>query len=297
MKLVRFLRPDNSIGLGTQTEYGVQDLSAADQSLPTSMVEIISKWTQYESRIASLSKKLGSSSDPLRVICPIDRPGKILCIGLNYRDHAIETNAPIPDEPIVFCKMPTAMIGPNEVIRLPKSSSEVDYEAELVAVIGRTVKHATRQQAKEAIFGYTAGHDVSARDWQKGKPGKQWFLGKSFDTFAPLGPAIALAGSVDPTQLKIRCRLNDQLVQDSNTSELIFSPAHLVEYISQVMTLEPGDVIFTGTPAGVGVARTPPLFLQDGDKVEIEIEHIGRLSNPCVTDPHIVAVSVGNPLS
>ncbi|MFN7730974.1 MAG: fumarylacetoacetate hydrolase family protein [Pirellula sp.] len=285
MKLVRFLRPDNSIGLGTQTEYGVQDLSAADHSLPTSMVEMISKWPQYESRIASLSKKLGSSSDPLRVICPIDRPGKILCIGLNYRDHAIETNAPIPDEPIVFCKMPTAMIGPNEVIRLPKASTEVDYEAELVAIIGRTVKHATRQQAEEAIFGYTAGHDVSARDWQKGKPGKQWFLGKSFDTFAPLGPAIALAGSVDPTQLKIRCRLNDQLVQDSSTSELIFSPAHLVEYISQVMTLEPGDVIFTGTPAGVGVARTPQLFLHDGDKVEIEIEHIGRLSNPCVNDP------------
>jgi 2-keto-4-pentenoate hydratase/2-oxohepta-3-ene-1,7-dioic acid hydratase in catechol pathway len=285
MKLVRFLRPDNSQGWGIQLEHGIQDLSAADQSLPASMVELIAKWPQFEPRIGSLAKKLGTSQEPLRLICPIDRPGKILCIGLNYRDHAIETKAPIPEEPIVFCKMPTAMIGPNEVIFLPTSSHEVDFEAELVVVIGQKVKKATKEQAASAIFGYTVGHDVSARDWQKGKPGKQWFLGKSFDTFAPLGPAIAIASSIpDPGNLKIQCRVNGLLMQDSSTAELIFSPVHLIEYISQVITLEPGDVIYTGTPAGVGVARTPPVFLKDGDRVEIDIESIGRLSNPCVID-------------
>jgi 2-keto-4-pentenoate hydratase/2-oxohepta-3-ene-1,7-dioic acid hydratase in catechol pathway len=181
--------------------------------------------------------------------------------------------------------MPTAMIGPNEVILLPTSSHEVDFEAELVVVIGQKVKKATKEQAASAIFGYTIGHDVSARDWQKGKPGKQWFLGKSFDTFAPLGPAIAIASSIpDPGNLKIQCRVNGLLMQDSSTAELIFSPVHLIEYISQVITLEPGDVIYTGTPAGVGVARTPPVFLKDGDRVEIDIESIGRLSNPCVID-------------
>jgi 2-keto-4-pentenoate hydratase/2-oxohepta-3-ene-1,7-dioic acid hydratase in catechol pathway len=285
MKIVRFLRPDNSCGWGIQTDHGIQDLSAADQSLPTSIVDLIPRWSQFEQRIGGLIKKLGTSTEPLRLVCPLDRPGKILCIGLNYRDHAIETNAPIPDEPIVFCKMPTAMIGPNDVIRLPSISHEVDYEAELVVVIGQRVKRATAEQAAESIFGYTAGHDVSARDWQKGKPGKQWFLGKSFDTFAPLGPAIALSASIPhPDRLKIQCRLNGQMVQDSSTSELIFSPVALIQYISQVMTLEPGDVIYTGTPAGVGVARTPPLFLKDGDRVEIEIESIGRLSNPCVLE-------------
>lgn len=285
MKLVRFIRPDESLGWGLQTEHGIQDILAADPSLPSSIVELIARWKTFEPRIVSLSKKLGSSYEVLRILCPLDRPGKILCIGLNYRDHAIETKSPIPDEPIVFCKMPTAMIGPGDIIRLPAASSEVDYEAELVVVIGQRVKHATAEQAAAAIFGYSVGHDVSARDWQKGKPGKQWFLGKSFDTFAPLGPSIALANSVrHPENLKIQCRLNGELVQDSNTSQLIFTPVQLIQYLSQVMTLEPGDVIYTGTPSGVGVARTPPVYLNNGDVVAIEIESIGTLVNACVSE-------------
>ncbi len=285
MKLVRFSRPDGSLGIGVQQEFGIQDLSLADPTLPTSMLEVIERWPQLAMRIHGLAKKLGTSETPLQLVCPLDRPQKILCIGLNYRDHAIETKAPIPTEPIVFCKMPTAMIGPGETILLPQVSSEVDYEAELVLVIGHRVRRANLEQAAEAIFGYTVGHDVSARDWQKGKPGKQWFLGKSFDTFAPLGPAIVLAEAIeDPSNLGIRCFINGQLMQDSSTRELIFQPADLVSYISQVMTLEPGDVIFTGTPSGVGVARTPPRFLQSGDVVEIEIDGIGRLSNPCASD-------------
>jgi 2-keto-4-pentenoate hydratase/2-oxohepta-3-ene-1,7-dioic acid hydratase in catechol pathway len=172
-----------------------------------------------------------------------------------------------------------------DAIRLPTVSNQVDYEAELVVVIGQRIKHATPIQAAQAIFGYTVGHDVSARDWQKGKPGNQWFLGKSFDTFAPLGPAITVASSIpDPSRLRIQCWINGQSMQDSNTRELIFPPAYLVEYLSQVMTLEPGDVIYTGTPSGVGVARTPPRFLKAGDTVEIEIESIGRLVNSCIAD-------------
>jgi 2-keto-4-pentenoate hydratase/2-oxohepta-3-ene-1,7-dioic acid hydratase in catechol pathway len=285
MKLVRFSRSDSSIGWGLKTEDGVQDVLAADPSLPNSVVELISRWSHFESRIAGLARKLGSTQDTLQLLCPIDRPGKILCIGLNYRDHALETKAAIPTEPVVFCKMPTAMIGPLDAIRLPSVSAQVDYEAELVVVIGQRIKHGTASESERAIFGYSVGHDVSARDWQKGKPGGQWFLGKSFDTFAPLGPAIALASSIpDAGQLLIQSWLNGELMQHSNTRELIFTPAYLVQYLSQVMTLEPGDVIYTGTPSGVGVARTPPRFLHPGDTIEIEIESIGRLVNSCIAD-------------
>lgn len=178
------------------------------------------------------------------------------------------------------------MIGPNEPILLPKVSTQVDYEAEMVLIIGKNLKNADEQQSLDGIFGYAVGHDVSARDWQKDKPGKQWFLGKSFDSFAPLGPEIVTADSVvDPNHLAIRCSVNGEILQDSNTSELIFKPVELVSYISQVMTLQPGDVIYTGTPAGVGVAREPNRFLRDGDIVEIEIESLGILRNPCIQEP------------
>ena len=285
MRIVRFARPDESLGWGLQNNYGIQDLTLADPSLPASTSDLIHKWKSLLPRIQSLAKKLGTSDQVLKVLCPIDRPNKILCIGLNYRDHAIETNAPIPDEPIVFCKMATSMIGPDEAICLPKVSNEVDYEAELVVVIGTKMKNVTEQEANQGIFGYSVGHDVSARDWQKGKPGKQWFLGKSFDTFAPLGPSIVTTDEVsDTTNLRVQCRINGETLQDSTTKELIFTPVQIVAYISQVMTLEPGDVIYTGTPPGVGMARTPPRFLKDGDVVEIEIESLGILRNPVIQE-------------
>jgi 2-keto-4-pentenoate hydratase/2-oxohepta-3-ene-1,7-dioic acid hydratase in catechol pathway len=285
MRIVRFSRPDQTVGWGLMLEYGIQDLLLADPSLPHSVVELISKWQTFLPRVLGLSKKLGASDQELKLLCPIDQPKKILCIGLNYRDHAIETGAPIPSEPIVFCKMPSAMIGPDEPIVLPKVSQEVDYEAEMVVVIGKTIRHASLEQAAGAIFGYSVGHDVSARDWQKGKPGKQWFLGKSFDSFAPIGPAIVTADSVpDPCNLQVRCTINGEVLQDSRTTELIFKPVELVAYISQVMTLHAGDVIYTGTPPGVGMAREPNRFLKDGDIVEIEVESLGVLRNPCVQE-------------
>lgn len=285
MKLCRFARPDGSIGWGVLNHSGVQDISKADLTLPTKMIDIMQSWSQLLPRIQGLSKRLGVSEEPLRILCPLDNPRKILCIGLNYRDHAIETGQAIPEEPIVFCKVPTAVIGPDDDIVLPRVSNQVDFEAELVVVLGERVRHIDLDGAKKAIFGYTIGHDVSARDWQTGKPGKQFFLGKSFDTFAPIGPSILLAdGATDPMNLKIQSRINGETMQDSSTSQLIFSPAALVSYISQVISLDAGDVIFTGTPSGVGVARKPQRFLQAGDVVEIEIESIGILSNACVAE-------------
>jgi 2-keto-4-pentenoate hydratase/2-oxohepta-3-ene-1,7-dioic acid hydratase in catechol pathway len=285
MKLCRFQRPDASLGWGTVNASGIQDLSKADPTLPSSMTDIIKQWPKLLPRIQGLSMKLGVSEEPLRLLCPLDQPGKLLCIGLNYRDHALETGQPIPAEPIVFCKASTAMIGPDDDILLPKVSQQVDFEAELVVVLGERVRHADADTAARAIFGYSVGHDVSARDWQIGKPGKQFFLGKSFDTFAPIGPVIAVASSIpDPMILRIQSRVSGLTMQDSSTSQLIFSPTQLIQYISQVITLDAGDVIFTGTPSGVGMARKPPRFLQPGDIVEIDIESLGVLRNPCVAD-------------
>ncbi len=283
MKICRFRRSDLSVGWGLLTSSGIQDITLADPTLPIDTVDLIKRWSHFEQRILYLSKRLGVNDEPMQLLAPISKPGKILCIGLNYRDHAAETGAAIPDEPIVFCKMATAMVGDGEAIVLPPVSDKVDYEAELVVVLGSDAKNVDVTAAEEAIFGYSVGHDVSARDWQTGKPAKQWFLGKSFDTFAPLGPAIVKKSEVpNPNELAITCKINGELMQNGNTREMIFKPAELVSYISQVMTLNAGDVIYTGTPPGVGTARKPPRYLQDNDVVEIEIEQIGKLSNRCV---------------
>jgi len=285
MHIVRFSRPDQTIGWGLSSSLGILDLVKHDAALPLCTNELIANWDNLVDRVRRLSEEILPSSDSLTLLCPLGQPKKILCIGLNYRDHAIETGASIPTEPIVFCKMPSAMIGPNEPILLPKVSQEVDYEAEMVIVVGKKIRNASSQQASEAIFGYCVGHDVSARDWQKNKPGKQWFLGKSFDSFAPFGPAIVTADEVpDPNNLQVTCTINGEVLQNSSTRELIFKPIELIRYISQVMTLDPGDVVYTGTPPGVGMARQPNRFLRDGDVVEIEVEGLGILRNPCVQE-------------
>ncbi len=212
-------------------------------------------------------------------------PRKIICIGLNYRDHAAESGVPVPPEPILFSKYPTTLIGHLDRIVLPRVSQEVDYEAELVIVIGRGGKHIRAQQARDHVGGYTVGHDVSARDWQLHKPAKQWMAGKTFDTFAPTGPELVTPDEVpDPHNLGIRLRLNGQTMQDSSTSRLIFGVDELIAYLSKIVTLEPGDLIFTGTPPGVGMARKPPVWLQPGDVVEVEIDHLGTLRNTVVAE-------------
>src|SRR5215213_3206954 len=212
---------------------------------------------------------------------PVPRPGKIICIGLNYRDHAAESKMQIPDEPVVFSKFSTAVIAPGEPVVLPSTSQQVDYEAELAVVIGRRAKHVSADRAYDYVLGYTAFNDVSARDFQFADG--QWQRGKSCDTFAPMGQTIVTADTInDPHKLSIKLTLNGQTMQDSNTDQLIFGVPALIEFISQTITLEPGDVIATGTPPGVGFARKPPVFLKQGDQMEVLIEGMGGLGNPVV---------------
>jgi 2-keto-4-pentenoate hydratase/2-oxohepta-3-ene-1,7-dioic acid hydratase in catechol pathway len=219
----------------------------------------------------------------VKLVAPVHDPQKIICLGLNYRDHAAESGSPIPKEPILFSKYPTALIGHGDNIVLPPVSSEVDYEAELVIVVGKRGRNIPESQAPAYVAGYTVGHDVSARDWQLKKDGKQWMVGKTFDTFAPVGPVLVTADEVpDPHNLPIRLRLNGKTMQDSNTKQMIFSVGATLAYLSQVFTLEPGDLIFTGTPPGVGFARKPPVYLKGGDIVEVEIDGLGLLRNPVV---------------
>ncbi len=218
-----------------------------------------------------------------KLLAPIPDPPKVICIGLNYRDHAAETGAAIPRDPVVFSKFQTAVIGPEEAIVLPPVSQKVDFEAELVLVVGKGGKNIPREQAMSHLAGLTVGHDVSARDWQTEKDGKQWLLGKTFDTFAPIGPhLVTMDEAGDPNNLGIKLRLNGVTMQDSSTAQLIFRPDELIAYISQVFTLQTGDIIFTGTPPGVGVARKPPVWLKPGDVCEVEIQGLGVLSNPVV---------------
>jgi 2-keto-4-pentenoate hydratase/2-oxohepta-3-ene-1,7-dioic acid hydratase in catechol pathway len=214
---------------------------------------------------------------------PIPRPGKIICVGLNYRDHAAESNMPVPSSPVTFSKYVTSVTGPDRPIVLPRSSQQVDYEAEMAIVIGRRAKHVPVERAFDHVLGYTNFNDVSARDFQFADG--QWQRGKACDTFAPMGPFILmrdLAG--DPHALRIRLRLNGQTMQDSSTAQLIFGVDYIVSFLSQTVTLEPGDVIATGTPPGVGFARKPPVFLKAGDVVEVEVEGLGVLSNPVTAD-------------
>ncbi len=219
----------------------------------------------------------------VRFLHPVKRPEKIFCIGLNYSDHAAETGATVGEIPVVFSKFASALIAPGDQIQLPVISEKVDLEAELVVVIGKGGRNIPRAAAQEHIFGYCCGNDVSARDWQKGRPGGQWLLGKTFDTFAPMGPAIVTADEIGwPVELDIRSRLNGFVMQDSNTRNFIFPIDYLIAHLSQFCCLREGDLIFTGTPGGVGAARIPPIFLRPGDVVEVEVSRLGTLSNPVV---------------
>ncbi|MFG0289273.1 MAG: fumarylacetoacetate hydrolase family protein [Rhodopirellula sp. JB044] len=219
---------------------------------------------------------------PPTLLPPVSNPEKVICIGLNYLDHAIETGSEPPELPVVFSKFNSSLIGHGESIVLPSLSEKVDYEAELVVVIGKTARHVGKDDAMDYVFGFTAGHDVSARDWQKGRPGGQWLLGKTFDTFAPVGPAmVAKEQFGDGSDASVKMYLGEEMVQSSTTAQLIFDIPTLISHLSGFVTLRPGDLIFTGTPPGVGVARNPPRFLVDGDQCTVEIEGIGRLTNPC----------------
>jgi 2-keto-4-pentenoate hydratase/2-oxohepta-3-ene-1,7-dioic acid hydratase in catechol pathway len=219
----------------------------------------------------------------VKLLAPIPRPGKVICVGLNYRDHAAETRMKIPEVPTIFAKFSTAVIGPGDNIVLPKSSTRPDYEAELAFIIGKGGRHIPRSRWREHVFGYTIFNDVSARDYQTAT--SQWIMGKTFDTFAPMGPYLVSADEVpDPHALDISLTLNGELMQNSNTRNLIFQVPDLVAFLSSVFTLEPGDVVSTGTPGGVGFVRQPPRYLQPGDEVIVRIQGLGELRNPVAAE-------------
>jgi 2-keto-4-pentenoate hydratase/2-oxohepta-3-ene-1,7-dioic acid hydratase in catechol pathway len=269
---------------GSNDELGVV---AGDRIVPlrgiaSNMIDLIARWHAVEGAVCSLADR-GADAVPLsaaKLRAPIARPGKIMAIGLNYADHVKETGREMPKEQIWFCKQPTAVNGPFDPIQLPKVSNAVDWEAEMVVVIGKGGRHIAKDKAHEHVFGYCCGNDVSARDWQNKTP--QWILGKSFDTHAPFGPWITTADEVgDPHTLDIKCIVDGETRQDSNTCNLIFNVWDEIAYLSQVMTLEPGDLIFTGTSGGVGMAMKPPLFLKDGDTVRVEIAKLAAIEAVC----------------
>ena len=223
------------------------------------------------------------SRDDVKIEAPVPRPSKIICIGLNYLDHVKESGAEIPKSPLIFSKFNTCVAASEVPIALPASSEQVDFEAELAVVIGRHAKNIKLADAMDHVFGYTNFNDVSARDMQFADG--QWQRGKSCDTFAPFGEFVATKDEVpDPHSLRIQFRLNGETMQNSNTNQLIFKIPELVEYLSRSITLEPGDIIATGTPPGVGFARKPPVFLSDGDVCEVEIDGLGILINPVVNN-------------
>ena len=248
MKLIRYRHPDGTIGFGVVEGEAVYELAhdAHGGALPGH-------------RVAALEE--------VELLAPV-RPAKIIALGKNYRDHAAEMGSDVPSEPLIFLKPPTTVIGPGEPILLPEVSARVDYEGELAVVIGRRARHVPREEALRYVLGYTCANDVTARDLQR--KDEQWTRAKGFDTFCPLGPWIVT--DLDPGRLTVETRVNGEVRQRGNTADLVFDVPHLVAYISRVMTLEPGDVILTGTPAGVGP-------LQAGDVVEVEIEGIGVLRN------------------
>lgn len=221
-----------------------------------------------------------------KLLAPV-QPFAIICIGLNYKFHAEETKAAIPQHPVVFMKLPNVVQHPGDPILLPThlKSDKVDYECELAVIIGKKARNVSKADALNHVLGYTCGNDVSARDWQKHGGGGQWCRGKSFDTFCPLGPVLVTADEIpNPNSLAIKTILNGQTMQDWNTNDMIFDVPTLIEFLSGSTTLMPGTVIMTGTPHGVGMARTPPVFMKHGDTVSVEIEKIGTLTNPVLNE-------------
>jgi len=291
MRLVRFLQRTHESYAAQTTQAQLLDLpvlsKASKQPLPPTLNELVSSGKEAAKAVERLMqnstenerRKATVKLSDIKILAPVASPPKIICLGLNYRDHAAEQNAPLPNEPIIFLKPRTAVIGPDEPIVEPAFAKELDYEAELAIIIGRRGKNIEVQAARDYIFGYTCFNDVSARDVQFRD--KQWTRGKSFDTFAPMGPCVTTTDQIgNPTSLRIRAWVNGELRQDSSTSNMVFNVYQVVHELSRIMTLEPCDVIATGTPAGVGFALKPkPRFLSPGDLVEIEIENIGILRN------------------
>jgi 2-keto-4-pentenoate hydratase/2-oxohepta-3-ene-1,7-dioic acid hydratase in catechol pathway len=292
MRLVSF-REDGRVAVGVLTEDGetVVDLGRVEQRLDTDMISLLGGGQDALDLVArALDRADLLARRPLgsvRLTAPVPRPGKIICIGLNYRQHAAETGIPLPEYPVVFAKFGNTVVGPHEPIVIPAVTEQVDYEGELGVVIGGRVRDLPLSRALTSVAGYMAFNDVSARDYQSRV--SQWTTGKSFDTFAPMGPALVMADEVeDPQNVDLEVTIADEVLQSANTGDMIFTVAELITYLSSVMTLEPGDVIATGTPSGVGMARTPPRWLRPGEVVKVKLSGIGTLENPVTGPPKYV---------
>jgi len=291
-------QPDGPEYLGVQTDQGVLDVAAANQTMRVSGVaetpsalysaglEALPALKAFVQRALADEGKAAWLLDPQRLQpgpC-VPRPGKIICIGLNYRRHAKESNMEVPPVPVLFSKFQNAIAAPGEPVPLPPVAEKYDYEAELAVVIGKTARYVSEDQALEYVLGYCNANDVSARELQ-GKT-SQWLLGKSLNKFLPLGPYLLTADEAgDPQTWPVRCWLNDELRQDSNTADMIFSVAQLVSFISQYMTLDPGDLISTGTPEGVILGKpSPRVWMKPGDTMTVEVGPLGKLTNPLVRE-------------
>jgi 2-keto-4-pentenoate hydratase/2-oxohepta-3-ene-1,7-dioic acid hydratase in catechol pathway len=282
MKLVTYTHAGRT-AVGAIEGDSVVDLQSADPAIPDDMLSLLDGGTAMleRARNAVASGKRVALRD-VTLEAPL-RPRKVLAIGLNYRDHAIEGGQEIPKKPVVFYKVNTCITGPGAPIEIPRASDAVDWEAELVVVIGKRGRHIAASEAMAHVAGCMCGNDVSVRDWQF--HAATWTMGKGFDTHGPIGPWLVTTDEVDGANLGIRTYVNSVLKQESNTKQLIFDVPTLVEYLSTAFTLEPGDIVFTGTPAGVGFTRKPPEFLKAGDMVRIEIDGLGALENPVVAEP------------
>ena len=281
MKLARFSTGTDP-RLGLVHGSSLTDLSARVNGLPDTMMALIEAWDDYAAIIAALPQAADCQLSDVTLLAPIERPGKILGIGLNYADHIGEAGMKMPEHQMWFSKPATAVAGPFDKVERPLVSKALDYEAELVFIVGKRCRHVPEAQAHQVIFGYCVGNDFSVRDWQLRT--SQVMMGKVFDTHAPFGPWIVTPDEIDVNNLGIRCIVNGELRQQSNTRHLIFSPAAQVAHLSQAMTLEPGDVIYTGTPGGVGALMNPPQYLRAGDRVRVEIDGIGAIENTIVDE-------------
>ena len=271
MRLVTF-EAGGKVGVGVRRDGAVLDTGYG------SMLDLIRDGERGLERADAASQEVAVD----RMLAPIPRPPKILCSGVNYASHADENpDAVMPTEPFFFSKLPSAVIGPGEAIEIPTQETKTDYEVELAMVIGRQAKRLTQDAALDHVFGWTILHDVSARDVQF--KDNQLTLGKGPDTFSPLGPEIVTADELgDWSTLRVSTTVNGETMQDSPTSEMLFTPGRLLEFASELITVEPGDVVTTGTPAGVGLFRDPPVFLKPGDEVTVSVDRIGNLTNPVV---------------
>lgn len=284
MKLVTF-SAGGTPRIGIVKAEGIIDVARHEPHAPSDMALLIAQWAGWKDRLATLAthREPDHALDRSTLSAPVTRPGKLLAIGLNYEDHVQETGSVRPTEQFWFAKTQNTINGPFAPIEMPRVSSDLDYEAEMAVVIGRRCRHVRREEAAEVVFGYCVANDVSVRDWQRRT--SQVILGKSFDTHAPLGPWIATADEVgDPHSLDIRCWVNGEERQHSNTGRMIFDCFDQIAHLSQVMTLEPGDILLTGTPAGVALGHKPPQWLREGDVVRVEIARLGAIENRVILE-------------